>query len=94
MHALWMEIGLTDVGDELGQICDEILERAVEPCTADPLWVRSTSELLALLVFDDEDQARRAAGRFVVGQQVGEPQGGATLASVRVGEVMAVGAAG
>ncbi len=94
MHALWMEIGLTDVGDEVRLICEEILERAVEPRAADPLWVRSKSELLGLLVFDDEDRARRAAGRFVVGQQVGEPQGGATLASVRVGEVMAVGPAG
>lgn len=94
MHALWMEVSLADVGDEVDQICDEILERAVEPRAADPVWVRSTSELLALLLFDDEDQARRAAGRFVVGQQLSEPQRGATLASVRVGEVMAVGAAG
>lgn len=88
MHALWMEIDLAETGEDVRHITDELVERAVEPTAAQPLWVSSASELLGVMVFVGEDQARRASGRFVIGQQVGEPQGGATLTSLRVGTVM------
>jgi hypothetical protein len=90
VYALCIEIDVTTLdADATRRVPDDVMAGTSATGSTGTLWVSLGEDAaVGVLLFDTEDDARAAAGHLVVGQQVAAPTSGATVRSVRVGEVV------
>jgi hypothetical protein len=90
VYALCIEIDVTSLEAEaVRRLPDDVITRTTDDGRTGTLWVSVEDDAaLGVVLFGTEGEARAAAGHLVVGQQVAAPTSGATIRSVRVGQVV------
>ncbi len=90
MYALCIEVDVTSLDASAARrLPDEVLPDVRDMGSTGATWVHiDHDQAIATVLFASEEDARTAAGHYAVGQQMVAPTSGATIRSVKVGEVI------